>query len=256
MILAIGEIDYITGLDIRVFPLYFIPIWIASWAMRRIGAIFSTILATITWGLSNNLATNSWSNEVWAINIFVQAIAFAVIACLVVITREKLINETKLRRIDGLTGLLNRIGFYEAVEPLINFANRYNQPVSIAYIDLDNFKKLNDTQGHATGDEALIQFALILKSTLRNSDIFCRMGGDEFIVLLPNTSSEEAYIALEKLRIQVQATLVGGVTASIGVISFKNNIKNIDELVIAADKAMYRIKSSSKNKVIVNTQTL
>lgn len=118
-----------------------------------------------------------------------------------------LIKEQELARIDPLTHVSNRRAFYELAEIEIVRARRNGCPLSVAYMDVDNFKFVNDDLGHATGDLVLVTIASTLRSELRASDIVARLGGDEFAILLPETDAESAQAVLDKLRARLLATV-------------------------------------------------
>ncbi len=155
--------------------------------------------------------------------------------------------------LDGLTGIFNRRYFEVRIAEEIERAHRYENELSIIMIDVDHFKKLNDEFGHLLGDEALRQVSAIFAHNLRKVDIACRYGGEEFVILAPQTSGEAAYGVAEKLRRVVEAWAFPGVprpvTIASGVASFPANGRTRDELVKAADDALYRAKQNGRNRV-------
>lgn len=161
----------------------------------------------------------------------------------------------RLARIDDLTGLLNRRAFYEYGEILAHNSQRNKDELAMIFMDIDNFKILNDKFGHAAGDAALKQIGQQLLQRLRKSDIFARIGGEEFGMLLPLTSIGQAAHLAEELRQIIASTPViyqgkcFTVTASFGVTS---GICDIDTLVRHADSSMYQSKDSGRNAVICN----
>jgi diguanylate cyclase (GGDEF)-like protein len=154
---------------------------------------------------------------------------------------------------DHLTGLHNRVYFYDTGTKVFDMTKRASNPVAISMIDIDNFKIINDTYGHEIGDRALIHVAKTIKSSLRNSDILVRFGGEEFVVLLPNCEHEQAVKVMEKVCANVANTSLKieddrelHITVSIGVSPMK---ESIDSMVEEADKFMYIAKKSGKNRV-------
>jgi len=168
--------------------------------------------------------------------------------------RKKKVVEGKLRKLaetDSLTGILNRRSFIQAAEREFARSARYKKPFSMILFDLDHFKKVNDTYGHARGDELLKSLARITEKNIRESDYFSRFGGEEFIVLMPETKKKNAQQAAEKLRgvfEKSQDILPGGFTASFGVAESKSN-QTLNELIRSADKAMYLAKQNGRNRV-------
>jgi diguanylate cyclase (GGDEF)-like protein len=178
------------------------------------------------------------------------AVAFGVVALLGAAQRDWLRRERALSRTDGLTGLLNGRGFYEAAAVELARSSRYRHPLTIAYVDLDDFKAVNDRFGHARGDAVLVAVARALRRACRSTDLVGRLGGDEFVVLFPETGREAAEAALVKLRSRVQdAGSQDGatVTASVGSVSFAQAPTDVEVLVHEADTAMYAVKASGKN---------
>ncbi|HSX71235.1 MAG TPA: diguanylate cyclase [Pseudomonas sp.] len=155
---------------------------------------------------------------------------------------------------DVLTGLPNRRGFDLLAAQALQEAIREQSPLSALLIDLDHFKNLNDTHGHLAGDQVLRGFARALQSNLRQSDIICRWGGEEFILLLKGTGSSTARQLAEKIREQTEQEvfLFNGVnlriTTSIGVTELQGD-ENMDRLIARADRALYRAKQSGRNRV-------
>ena len=161
----------------------------------------------------------------------------------------------RLATTDSLTGLYNRRKLLEILEYEITRAKRYGNKLSIILFDIDNFKKINDTYGHDVGDYVLQQLAKIVKNNLRNIDTVGRWGGEEFLIILPQTGSEGARIVAEKIKKIIEKhnfDKVGKITISLGVSSFNPETdKNIDDLLKKADIALYQAKNSGKNQVKV-----
>ena len=158
----------------------------------------------------------------------------------------------KLASIDHLTGIYNRYKFNELFELKISELIRYDKKFSIILIDLDDFKKINDTYGHIIGDVVLKKFVDITKANLRNVDIFARWGGEEFIILLPNIGLDNTFIVSEKIRKATQEyknDLFGSFTISLGIASAQRD-DTLETLTNKADVALYKAKASGKNKTI------
>ncbi len=151
---------------------------------------------------------------------------------------------------DPLTQLYNRAFFIRSLEKEIIRLNRYNGDLSILFIDVDDFKKLNDTYGHTVGDIVLKEFANIIRSSLRDVDIAARFGGEEFVIMLPNTGREGAYTTAIRLQNILRDTSLAGltITVSIGISTYSEGL-NAKSLIDRADKAMYRVKKTEKGKI-------
>lgn len=169
--------------------------------------------------------------------------------------KEKEAALTWLATTDTLTGLANRRHFTALLEAEIQRWQRSGQPAALLMLDLDFFKRVNDTWGHAVGDEVLRHFATVLRGALRRIDVPGRVGGEEFAILLPDTSEEDALAAAERLRASVEASpaqTVGGsipVTVSIGVTLFREGDSGHEAPMQRADEALYRAKQSGRNCV-------
>jgi diguanylate cyclase (GGDEF)-like protein len=158
---------------------------------------------------------------------------------------------------DPLTGLLNRRYLEERLSDELNRSLRYNYAMSCLMIDIDDFKNYNDRNGHQAGDVALKITAHALKATLRSADVACRYGGEEFCILLPQTSLSEAGVIAERMRQQVEekeypfgkSQPQGNVTISIGVSTFARQIDTAEKIIAAADRALYNAKTQGKNRI-------
>lgn len=158
-----------------------------------------------------------------------------------------------LARTDELTGLLNYRAFTEACERELAHHKRHRRAISVAHIDLDGFKAVNDSKGHAAGNLVLAHVGRVLRSG-RGSDIPARVGGDEFAVLMPETPEASATTAMERLRaklLESMSAIQAEVTFSIGVASFAQGAHDVKQMMRVADEAMYSVKRSSKNAIRV-----
>ncbi|AXH13623.1 sensor domain-containing diguanylate cyclase [Halarcobacter bivalviorum] len=158
---------------------------------------------------------------------------------------------------DYLTKVYNRRYFNDYSKKAIELAKRNNQDISVVAIDIDRFKKINDTFGHTVGDEALITVANILRSNIRKSDIVSRFGGEEFVMLLNNASLTEATVIAEKIRVIIEDTIIKvgdkeiDITASFGVATLnKENDENISITLQRADDLLYLAKKHGRNEVV------
>lgn len=179
----------------------------------------------------------------------------------IAIKNAELFNEVQtLTKIDTLTGAYNRRGFHELCQHELVHAKRSNKPQSMLMIDIDFFKNINDQYGHPIGDQILCLLAEKLQRNLRQSDIFCRFGGEEFAILLPETNIQTAKIIAERLRINVSnyifevAKMSLGLTISIGISWMHGEHAELGILLDRADEAMYQAKRGGRNKVCVYNQ--
>jgi diguanylate cyclase (GGDEF)-like protein/PAS domain S-box-containing protein len=162
-----------------------------------------------------------------------------------------------LADIDALSGLNNRRHFMELGQKELMRAKRYNQPFSILMMDIDHFKATNDTYGHAAGDKVIENIGLLMRDNFRITDILGRIGGEEFAVILANTSLEEGAKKAESFRKNIASNVMKynqmdiSVTISLGVAAFDNNAKNLEEILKIADEALYTSKKEGRNRVTV-----
>ena len=169
-------------------------------------------------------------------------------------------NEIMLKHIatkDSLTGVNNRRTFIEVGQELLEQARRYEKPLSLLMIDIDYFKKINDSYGHVFGDHVLKTVANLLNNNIRVCDTLARFGGEEFVIILPETTGEDAVELAEKLRVLIEHACISyegeqtiNCTVSIGVAQFDAEIENLNELINRADIALYRAKETGRNKAL------
>lgn len=251
-IAAIGAVDYLSGTELRVYPLYYGPIGLLAWYAGRVGAFGGALLSATSWLCFNMLeGMRFFHGATWAANMAVHATSFLFVGLLVATLRRALASTRELSQTDQLTLLRNSRGFYEDAVLLLSLCRRTRRPLTVAYVDLDNFKAINDTHGHQAGDALLREVAGAIRTSVRPSDLCARLGGDEFAVLLPELREQEAAVALERIRITVNAAVgpASGVTASIGAATFLVAPNDVGTLIRRADTVMYAAKARGGNRV-------
>lgn len=171
--------------------------------------------------------------------------------------RQVLKSREKLGRLanrDRLTGIFNRGYFDKKIVQLVEEFRRARSHLSLIFIDIDHFKKINDTFGHARGDAALKVVAHLVRSALRQDDVVVRYGGEEFVVLCLNMKSNDAYATAESLRRLIEETapeiLNFKITVSCGIASFPEQCPGAQALIECADRALYQAKASGRNRVV------
>jgi len=249
----IGGIDYVTGTELRVFPLYYGPISLVAWHRGRSGAMIVAALSALSWLGSNLLAGQSFSHPAfWVANTLVQWASFAIVGFVIATLRAALIRERGLSRTNPLTSVLNSRAFYEEAGRLLALCRRTGRPITVAYIDVDDFKAVNDRYGHRAGDDLLRSVARLLRASIRPSDLLARLGGDEFAAVLPEAGPQEAAVTLERLRsllVDALASAPRAVTATIGGVTFVTLPEDVASMVQQADSRMYAAKTGGKNRV-------
>jgi diguanylate cyclase (GGDEF)-like protein len=238
-----------------------LPAALATWLFGSGGGLCVAVLATLASWFADMHGQRGFNHPVYT--YWDAAMHFAIFAVVAVILGELRLSYRRiadLARLDGLTGLANRRRFYELAEHELNRARRSGLPVTSVHIDIDNFKEVNDTLGHAAGDRLLTNLAESLRR-LRKTDVAARLGGDEFVVLMPDTGQEAAELVVAKLQRDMQDTVKRGgwaVTFSIGVATFFTPPDSVEQMVHEADEAMYTVKRTKKNDVryVVSGQTV
>jgi diguanylate cyclase (GGDEF)-like protein len=216
-----------------------------------IGALLTTLS---TWGF---IPFNDWTFRAVEIGMLADATLLALaLGYQFRVGQEERLRAERLAQFDPLTGLNNRRAFYDLTVPLWSAALRHGHDLSVMLLDIDRFKQINDAHGHACGDEVLKATAGLLRQCIRQGDVLARWGGEEFIVLLPETSLGEATALAERLRTAVAAmrSLPGSgetaVTASFGVAPREACHATLDSLIASADNCLYQAKQQGRNRVI------
>ncbi len=229
-----------------------LPVCAVAWFVSRNEGVIYSALAAGVW-LSADIESGRQFSAIWIpwINGLTRFGVYVLVAYLTSSLREVLVREYELARHDALSGLLNRRAFFESGVAETGRAKRYGHPLGIVFLDLDDFKQLNDTRGHEVGDLALKAVSNALVRTLRNTDVVARLGGDEFAVVLPETSFESATETAHKIANAINAVLrdFSPVSVSIGVAWFGNVADQFADMVNAADGLMYEIKEAGKHGV-------
>jgi len=252
-IVAVGVIDYVTGVELRIGPLYYLPLSLVAWELGSGPVIAAAMLCAVGVTGSNYLAGQTYSSTSIAVfNFMMQWLSFVAVGLLITALRRTLVHERALSRTDTLTGLFNARTFYEEANRLLSLSRRRRHPMALAYVDLDNFKAVNDNLGHRAGDDLLRAVGSIILETTRKSDLAGRMGGDEFALLMPETDPEQARLACDRLRGLVERKFANDawpVTASVGGVAFLAVPDTVDAMVHVADGRMYNAKAAGRNRV-------
>jgi len=258
-IVLTGVLDYVTGVEIRLLPLYLLPICLIGWRLGYVSTLASSWLSAIVWFVANFLGGMSYSGPaLWTWNTIMQGVAFSIVGALMVFARRSYWLADERTRTDGLTNLLNGRAFADDAARLMSLCERHKRPVTVAYLDLDDFKQVNDRFGHARGDQVLAIVARVLYSAARDTDLVARIGGDEFALLLAETDETGAGVVLERVRTSMAAAFAhepGGVTVSVGAIVSTGHHPAVDTLLREADTLLYQAKGAGKNRFVAASRT-
>lgn len=247
LLIGIAFFDYLSGREISIALFYLIPIGLFAWSVSNQAGIIVAVVCAVIASFINILIGVSYSNNlihVW--NGFIRLGLFLFPVLLLKILEQ----ERKQSRTDYLTGVLNSRYFNELLQREIDRSRRYMRPFTVAFIDTDNFKTINDTFGHLYGDSALQAIAEGIQKNLRRTDFVARVGGDEFAVLLPETDESAARSAIShmvKKAVNDLQTKKYPITFSIGVLTLNAPHLTADEILGMTDRLMYLVKNSGKN---------
>ncbi len=249
----IGLIDYLTGNDFGFSVFYVLPILLVTWFTdQRLGFIVSFACA-IAWFIADRAASQPYSFSLipfW--NSFVRLAFFVIITFLSSSLKSSLV----LAHTDHLTTAKSSRYFYELMQMETYRSQRNRHPFTIAYIDIDNFKDVNDRFGHSEGDLVLIALVSSVGKVIRKSDLIARLGGDEFAILFPETDQEAARIIFSKIKNSFAEAMQQNnwsVTISVGLLTCRVAPQTTDELIRMVDELMYLAKSDGKNAVKYST---
>lgn len=255
-VLAVAVVCYVTVLTDRsvdMAPLLVIPVTLVSWyGSSKAGAALA-IVAISSLFLVRDLLIES---EVSRLSlIYDSLITFSVYLFMaIIVTNFREVHEVEVvaADTDELTGAHSTRSFYAGLANEILRSSRYKHRFSLAYIDVDDFKKINDTLGHSVGDKLLMEIPKCLAASMRATDIVARLGGDEFACLMPETDQHEAKAAIFKAEKLLMGTMKDNdwdVSFSIGVVTFDSLPDDVHEAVKIADELMYTVKNNVKNDV-------
>jgi diguanylate cyclase (GGDEF)-like protein len=249
---GIGVLDYLSDPEISLSLFYMMPVFLITWFVNRRTGQAVAGLCSAVWLAVDIVLLSQTSLLVHAWNMLVRLLVFLVLVSLLAALQEALAHEQELARTDRLTEISNSRHFYEQAGLEIQRARRHRRPLTMAYLDIDNFKAVNDGLGHQAGDALLHVVAETLKKETRKTDVVARLGGDEFGILFPETRSGPAKTAVEKIqRSLLEATRHRGwpVTFSLGLVTFVLPPSTVDELIEKADRLMYDVKTAGKNQI-------
>jgi diguanylate cyclase (GGDEF)-like protein len=253
--LLVGWADLLSGYEYAFSLFYLAPVSLVGWYAGRRVAIPMAVLCGLMWIAADALARQTYPDaSVVFWNTVVRTSVFLIVGLLTADLRGAVLAERRLSRTDGLTGAINSRHFMDLLELELERSRRFKRPFSLAYIDLDNFKSVNDSQGHSSGDRVLQAVAASIQGCLRRTDTLARMGGDEFIILFSETSNGEMAEILERIRSAAIAAMRENswpVTLSIGAVTFAQPPSSAEKAVTLADQQMYTAKNTGKDRVLL-----
>ncbi|MCI0416254.1 GGDEF domain-containing protein, partial [bacterium] len=233
------------------YVFYAVPIFFGAWlAGPTVGIVFCC--ASVFAWMIVDLRLTQWEPFIVLWNAALRLSFFIGISIVISLLKSNLEREKASARIDFLTELPNRRVFLAAANQERERAIRHKHPLTIAYVDLDDFKEMNDRSGHDIGDILLKEVGSVLKQNIRSSDSVARIGGDEFVVLLPETNFESGQVAIHKLQESWKKQMRDkhwNISLSIGAVTYVEHFPEVKEMLTEADRLMYAAKASGKNRI-------
>ena len=252
LVVGVGWVDYISGPEYSLLLLYLIPVLTTAWFVGKWASVAISVESAIVllvvdlvWQKHSSESVAHYWNDLSSL-VFFLLVTYIIASLKSAFEREKLMADT-----DALTGVANRRHFYELADVEINRLLRYGHPFTVCYIDIDNFKQINDTFGHGEGDKLLRLIADSIKNNMRRTDVVGRLGGDEFALLMPETGADVALNVVGKVCALQDIAQKRGltITLSIGMVIYLSPPENVDEMIKRADALMYSVKAGGKNNI-------
>ena len=250
---SLGVLDVLVGTEVSFSLFYLLPIFLVAWAVGAGSAYGIALACAVTWYLADRVGGTVYSHPAipyW--NASIRLGFFLVVAYLASQLRGAREHESGLARTDSLTGVANSRAFRERGALELDRAARYRRPFTLVYIDLDNFKQVNDHFGHSVGDMLLYEVAQVLQRHMRRTDMVARLGGDEFALLLaemPPQPAREFLAKAQALLLNAMREREWPVTFSIGAVVCMSPPRSVDDLLKFADNLMYKVKRGGKNSI-------
>lgn len=249
----LGVLDYLTGNEIISSLFYFMPIVLVTLGVSQRYGLFVSFLSALTLLAAEIFAGQTYSHPIiYFLNTLIRTVFYSFVTYLVAALHKSQQEERMAARTDFVTGAVNARYFNELLRMEIDRIRRYPHPFTVVFIDIDDFKMVNDLFGHQMGDFVLRAIAEELQNQLRKTDIVARVGGDEFALLLPSTARGEAEIVLSKVHANLSEAMKQGswpVTFSMGAVTCVTPPYAAEQLINLADELMYAVKNSTKNDV-------
>jgi diguanylate cyclase (GGDEF)-like protein len=248
LVLVIGSLDTVTSYNTSLSLLYLLPIVLIAWFEGGVPSVIISIFSAITWAVSDLVSGHAYSHinvPIW--NSVMVLAMFLIVAYSITAIKKLLMKERERAGTDDLTGASNIKAFFERARLEVSRSATHKRPLTLAYINIDNLKHVNDTLGHIAGDYLLHEVAQIMKSTLRPTDIISRLGGAKFAILMPETENESAAGIINKVQKNLRDMVEKNgwtVIFSTGVVSRIGATCTIDELIKMAEDLTNRYQGS------------
>lgn len=257
--LGLSVLDALTGYEVSFSPFYLVSVVLVAWSGRRWPVMAIAVVDATLWQASNYFAgevhAQAW---IYAWNALTRGVFFVVIGLLIVRLRQMLTAEAATARRDPLTGLANRRGFEERFELEVLRQQRQPSTLGLLALDLDRFKLLNDSLGHAEGDRLLIEFAKVGLATIRPEDCFARIGGDEFVLLVARAERKAVEDIALRLQTKAEALFAErswpvGLSQGLAFYAVGGPLE-LPAFLARADRQLYRAKHEGRARICVESE--
>lgn len=250
---VVAWFDYRLGPNFEMAIFYLPSIAVVTWYVGRGAGVFTAVLTAGFWAVSEWATRPAGIDRtLFAWNVAAGLLFFVLAATIVSVVERQATRLRTVSREDELTGILNRRAFFGALNRAVEWGHRRKAPWALAYLDVDDFKQINDSLGHGTGDEVLRTVARTLREATRQVDVVARLGGDEFALLLPETEPEQAEAVFRKLMTLLDAATRRqgwSVRFSVGAVAFLESPDSADAALALADAGMYSVKHAGKAEI-------
>ncbi len=253
LLVLIGAGDSLVAANLTFWALYLAPVGCATWlegSRAGYGMALVTAMTVVVIEIATGTGVMGRGAMTW--NVLQGLAGYAAAAGILGFLRERMEEGKRFAAVDALTSLPNRGSFIAALDAELSRSNRYGRAFTLAYLDLDNFKEVNDLEGHDSGDQLLKRVAETMRNVTRQSDVLGRLGGDEFAALLPETTFGPGKMVLEKLYKELGVAMEEGrwpVTFSIGAVTFETPVESSREALRLTDGTMYAVKRAGKDGI-------
>jgi len=253
---AVSAVKYVSGPDVVFSAIYLVPIVFIAWCLSVSAGLVTAMASTLVLLLMNLSQAHKYTHVLvpyW--NAAMDLGVFLIVIFILSEAKHLYERERELSREDFVTGLPNSRAFAEALTAEIARVRRYRHQITIVYIDLDDFKQVNDRYGHHAGDELLSAVANALRGSVREVDVVARLGGDEFALLLPETNAAAARSVLDKIESALHQNVRFPehgcpVSFSAGAVTFEKPLDSVELMIQRADQVMYSVKQNGKGRVV------
>jgi len=257
LVVSLLALELFSNPEISIALLYLIPVAVAAWFIGKTFGIAISAFIVVMWTFAEITKGKVYSSgSIYYWYTITRLIFFVAVTTLLARLKTALSAERIMSRRDFLTDVMNSRSFYELATVELERCRRHNGVLSVSYMDMDNLKAINDNFGHSKGDDVLRIVAGTIKENLRKTDIVARMGGDEFIILFPETEYKTADKAVKKIQNALKhkkSLRKFSISFSIGILTCESCPESIDKMIEIVDSLMYSIKNHKKNGVAHST---